>query len=122
MRNTGSHKTCTHDNDFNFTVAVHFPSLLLDLSPTTFRKVPTPSTEASTTSPGFKNRPVAIPTPAGDPVNRTSPQAKLDLSCTKVISSATVQVISDVLRSEEHTSELQSRPHLVCRLLLEKKK
>src|SRR5690554_7007954 len=26
------------------------------------------------------------------------------------------------LRSEEHTSELQSRPHLVCRLLLEKKK
>src|SRR3989442_7577515 len=27
-----------------------------------------------------------------------------------------------VVRSEEHTSELQSRPHLVCRLLLEKKK
>src|SRR3989442_6079651 len=25
-------------------------------------------------------------------------------------------------RSEEHTSELQSRPHLVCRLLLEQKK
>src|SRR3989442_7187932 len=32
--------------------------------------------------------------------------------------------VEDVLdrRSEEHTSELQSRPHLVCRLLLEKKK
>src|SRR2546429_2153221 len=28
----------------------------------------------------------------------------------------------DVGRSEEHTSELQSRLHLVCRLLLEKKK
>src|SRR3712207_8184842 len=28
----------------------------------------------------------------------------------------------DVLRSEEHTSELQSRQYLVCRLLLEKKK
>src|SRR2546429_3405863 len=27
-----------------------------------------------------------------------------------------------ILRSEEHTSELQSRLHLVCRLLLEKKK
>src|SRR5690606_39305601 len=27
-----------------------------------------------------------------------------------------------VTRSEEHTSELQSREHLVCRLLLEKKK
>src|SRR2546422_7715471 len=30
--------------------------------------------------------------------------------------------IEDVERSEEHTSELQSRLHLVCRLLLEKKK
>src|SRR3712207_7606868 len=29
---------------------------------------------------------------------------------------------SDVCRSEEHTSELQSRQYLVCRLLLEKKK
>src|SRR2546422_7984460 len=28
----------------------------------------------------------------------------------------------DALRSEEHGSELQSRLHLVCRLLLEKKK
>src|SRR2546422_4153821 len=28
----------------------------------------------------------------------------------------------EALRSEEHTSELQSRLHLVCRLLLEKKK
>src|SRR5690554_7058970 len=28
---------------------------------------------------------------------------------------------STTSRSEEHTSELQSRPHLVCRLLLEKK-
>src|SRR2546422_274471 len=35
----------------------------------------------------------------------------------------TVSLPVDVLmRSEEHTSELQSRLHLVCRLLLEKKK
>src|SRR2546422_5085300 len=33
----------------------------------------------------------------------------------------TVQPLAK-LRSEEHTSELQSRLHLVCRLLLEKKK
>src|SRR6266498_6071513 len=33
-----------------------------------------------------------------------------------------VLVLDLHLRSEEHTSELQSRPHLVCRLLLEKKK
>src|SRR2546429_1811300 len=31
------------------------------------------------------------------------------------------QMLKDVSRSEEHTSELQSRLHLVCRLLLEKK-
>src|SRR2546422_2132589 len=30
--------------------------------------------------------------------------------------------MGDATRSEEHTSELQSRLHLVCRLLLEKKK
>src|SRR3712207_7092788 len=30
--------------------------------------------------------------------------------------------VADALRSEEHTSELQSRQYLVCRLLLEKKK
>src|SRR2546422_5103352 len=31
-------------------------------------------------------------------------------------------VLHNRVRSEEHTSELQSRLHLVCRLLLEKKK
>src|SRR5690554_7362030 len=31
-------------------------------------------------------------------------------------------ILDALIRSEEHTSELQSRPHLVCRLLLEKKK
>src|SRR2546422_6728829 len=40
--------------------------------------------------------------------------------------SAVTQVVEDrrhlAFRSEEHTSELQSRLHLVCRLLLEKKK
>src|SRR5690625_6692124 len=40
------------------------------------------------------------------------------LSCRRYASSR----ISSRLRSEEHTSELQSRGHLVCRLLLEKKK
>src|SRR3712207_7886625 len=32
------------------------------------------------------------------------------------------QVVLEEARSEEHTSELQSRQYLVCRLLLEKKK
>src|SRR5256884_1421551 len=39
----------------------------------------------------------------------------MSLSCGRKIE-------SDTERSEEHTSELQSRLHLVCRLLLEKKK
>src|SRR2546429_3658903 len=33
-----------------------------------------------------------------------------------------LDLFSQHVRSEEHTSELQSRLHLVCRLLLEKKK
>src|SRR3712207_7570044 len=32
-----------------------------------------------------------------------------------------LEALEPVPRSEEHTSELQSRPYLVCRLLLEKK-
>src|SRR3712207_7358307 len=35
---------------------------------------------------------------------------------------AVPQGLWGILRSEEHTSELQSRQYLVCRLLLEKKK
>src|SRR3989442_6349026 len=40
----------------------------------------------------------------------------------QILKALTGQVSSFEIRSEEHTSELQSRPHLVCRLLLEKKK
>src|SRR5436305_9793725 len=51
-------------------------------------------------------------------------------TCGQRVSGTTVRAYPDpkyfdsphVSRSEEHTSELQSRPHLVCRLLLEKKK
>src|SRR5690625_7240488 len=39
-----------------------------------------------------------------------------------VVASPCAVVISTPARSEEHTSELQSRGQLVCRLLLEKKK
>src|SRR5437016_11926240 len=42
----------------------------------------------------------------------------LSISCTEVV----VARCSTELRSEEHTSELQSLTNLVCRLLLEKKK
>src|SRR5690606_41790097 len=49
--------------------------------------------------------------PAGGPV--LQPPQRLD---------AEEDEVRLVLRSEEHTSELQSRENLVCRLLLEKKK
>src|SRR5690554_7368778 len=48
-----------------------------------------------------------------------------DLQCLRALKSLRVKVYRyrcKSNRSEEHTSELQSRPHLVCRLLLEKKK
>src|SRR3989442_9762374 len=51
-------------------------------------------------------------------VNLTQPK---DLLVTLTVSGF-LQPAAQGKRSEEHTSELQSRPHLVCRLLLEKKK
>src|SRR5207302_9918898 len=38
------------------------------------------------------------------------------------VTGALEQAVGQLVRSEEHTSELQSRENLVCRLLLEKKK
>src|SRR3712207_7310565 len=53
--------------------------------------------------------------------------AALSLGCSLIafalpLSSAIVHARNSGSRSEEHTSELQSRQYLVCRLLLEKKK
>src|SRR3712207_7453121 len=41
---------------------------------------------------------------------------------TKVTKEGVAELLKALPRSEEHTSELQSRQYLVCRLLLEKKK
>src|SRR2546429_5459731 len=54
-----------------------------------------------------------IPTPSVLPTLRRMPSAS---------AMATSLLTAPFDRSEEHTSELQSRLHLVCRLLLEKKK
>src|SRR5690554_7176245 len=45
-----------------------------------------------------------------------------DSKTRRVVMAKTITKNGGSKRSEEHTSELQSRPHLVCRLLLEKKK
>src|SRR5439155_12952127 len=65
----------------------------------------------------------------------TPPDATLGFNCRSGVISSRIQnerpyvaatksscSIARIVRSEEHTSELQSRGHLVCRLLLEKKK
>src|SRR3712207_7595011 len=52
----------------------------------------------------------------------TSPWTARWKSVTSSGRSSTRTTISFTSRSEEHTSELQSRQYLVCRLLLEKKK
>src|SRR5439155_24652642 len=55
------------------------------------------------------------------PISR-SPSSPRLLAVTPFAPSAPSAVFAAIFRSEEHTSELQSRGHLVCRLLLEKKK
>src|SRR5262245_63616806 len=66
---------------------------------------------------------------AGEKVILIKPQTFMNLSGQSVgeamrfykLEPSVVTVFYDEIRSEEHTSELQSLRHLVCRLLLEKK-
>src|SRR2546425_9158726 len=54
-----------------------------------------------------------------------SPSANFATSvvvATTIVSEAMSYIVAGTVRSEEHTSELQSLAYLVCRLLLEKKK
>src|SRR2546422_1414882 len=64
------------------------------------------SAPAGTAAVAKRCQPAAIPT-----------AAKTTRAVTVII-----RFIAQLFRSQEHTSELQSRLHLVCRLLLEKKK
>src|SRR2546422_7740575 len=52
------------------------------------------------------------------------PLLRIEVDCNGLSRQAPLEKVhcNLLLRSEEHTSELQSRLHLVCRLLLEKKK
>src|SRR5690625_6744490 len=54
---------------------------------------------------------------------RRKPATSNSLPLRDILQAATTKLKAlTAARSEEHTSELQSRGHLVCRLLLEKKK
>src|SRR5690554_7051040 len=64
------------------------------------------------------------PIPGSPPLSVARPLLVLVLRTSRVKKTPTGHrwVRTKSCRSEEYTSELQSRPHLVCRLLLEKKK
>src|SRR5437899_5344134 len=55
------------------------------------------------------------------PTNPPAPQSSTRDATSTTLSAKTAPVAEGTPRSEEHTSELQSLRHLVCRLLLEKK-
>src|SRR2546422_5737122 len=62
------------------------------------------------------------PLPDETQVVYVSPLKALSNDVQKNLSEPLAEIRRTLERSEEHTSELQSRLHLVCRLLLEKKK
>src|SRR3989442_8400386 len=66
----------------------------------------------------------ALTPPSGRAIAHASIQYAVLLGAAAALITLGVWAFGDYFsgRSEEHTSELQSRPHLVCRLLLEKKK
>src|SRR5439155_22503213 len=72
-----------------------------------------------------RRRPQPPPTLRSGPATSSSRLSASVFSCPRTSSSVPQQMPRQTRRSpsrsEEHTSELQSRGHLVCRLLLEKK-
>src|SRR5690554_7544982 len=87
-----------------------FPYTTLFRSPTAAASLPGPASRFHSPANSNNSRAIGAPPPTACPLLgacRRRPLANLSAEPGR--------------RSEEHTSELQSRPHLVCRLLLEKK-
>src|SRR2546422_2934019 len=80
-----------------------------------------PRPSANTTRSASARDPTFIQTPHV-PVGKAPPAAEVSRSSTAQRLGYGLRGSERAGRSEEHTSELQSRLHLVCRLLLEKKK
>src|SRR5205823_14493069 len=100
-------------------------------SATSCRTAPTTSLSSLPLSPRFsRHRDAPPPDLHSFPTRRSSDlqhhrlalRHDEDLFLDAVSARACEQSLKKVLRSEEHTSELQSLAYLVCRLLLEKKK
>src|SRR3712207_7749061 len=87
-----------------------FPYTTLFRSPIARKAAAVERTSSPSESPSMRLLPTAI-------------AASIKARCEMDLSPGTEAVpVSGPRRSEEHTSELQSRQYLVCRLLLEKKK
>src|SRR5207253_6239295 len=70
----------------------------------------------------FADRVVMVVPPSADGVAQVAGEGVLTVVQRERLGTGHAVVQAKDARSEEHTSELQSRGHLVCRLLLEKKK
>src|SRR3712207_7346998 len=72
----------------------------------------------------WKNQVTGLePTADGVALTVATPEGEYQLHCDWLVAADGARSpIRKAMRSEEHTSELQSRQYLVCRLLLEKKK
>src|SRR5258708_22293988 len=84
-----------------------------------------PYTTLFRSTPGHKAKACAVPMATASPrFDVSSFRSSFDFASAHHITSAitTRETPMMIGRSEEHTSELQSPDHLVCRLLLEKKK
>src|SRR5687768_18099609 len=106
------------------------PELIARVAPKVWRRFPSASNTASPASP-LLCLTATIRVPSGDHRGSAHCTSRLDAVRGTIVfpslDTVTSRVVpgiactATILRSEEHTSELQSRLHLVCRLLLEKK-
>src|SRR3712207_9511899 len=94
---------------FNYTATTEIYTLSLHDALPISGSSPRATTAATTASPSGRSHGSSANAPAA---RSTRPPSRR----------ATSSVPAVTARSEEHTSELQSRQYLVCRLLLEKKK
>src|SRR3712207_7157249 len=83
---------------------------------TTLFRSPSPATNRSNSACALRAR------CSGPPGEETRVTPQVGLARARRSSARRRRTVPEPPRSEEHTSELQSRQYLVCRLLLEKKK
>src|SRR3989442_6748114 len=98
----------------NTTTAITYP-ISVEITTPPIEMISLMTTEAT-------KAPTMFPRPPSTQIMKVrGPNAAPKNGCTEYWMMSSAPATPAIARSEEHTSELQSRPHLVCRLLLEKK-